>query len=163
MGTYNSLYAGIYLEVPEVTTEDHTDYLYDPLNNQEFKDKGGLIYSPTSGVKLERKTRIKESKTLLSPYEVFENEWEDFFFAPAYTGTSSDGKGKRSTWILNGGAKEFCLPTGDGDEPMNIDLFSVDPEAIVAKFKETYSGVLQAIADAAGEVYVKFGVVYYAH
>jgi translation initiation factor 1 (eIF-1/SUI1) len=147
MGTYNTVYIGVYVEIPHIKSTVTINYLANPHNGKAVKYK----FHPETGEKSIPSTR--EEGCWLEPkvYEI-EGLREDEFFAPAYAGPA-----KTTTFITQ--TRKYGKTLSD---LTNIDLSEADPQAKIKEFKDEFLTIIQA-ANKDFEINVKYGVVYYAH
>lgn len=164
MGRDNTVYVGVYLEIPpKKINKVKTHYVSE--NGTQMTSK----FDPSTG---------KENKQVDEPYVHLDRPWigfydydtitadelleldEDEFLIPEYSGC----KEKHATFLINRTKSKYVFKNEDNVfnlDLLNQDLLNQDFHGLIDSFKEEYSKYLDAIKKEYGEVYVKFGVVYY--
>jgi hypothetical protein len=151
MGSYNSIYIGVYLEVPNKNKPEVVKYY---LDNKGKKTKNK--FDPETGQPNPVKEETIITKVIPRPYIVDVPGFvEDEFFSPAYTGIGD----KVQTFLLNGKGKFSFY----GDDLFNKDLTSINQSQIIEEFKVEYAKYLEYYQKEFGDFTIKYGVVYYAH
>lgn len=150
MGTYSSVYVGVYLEIPykkDVKVESH--YVH-PETGKKQKNK----FDGETGRENIKKRFEKEVDIVPMSYIYDDGYDEDMFFTPEYTG------GKRiQTFILNSNT-EFSEVI---DEVSNINLVDKNIPELIEQFTIKYKKYLDYYIKLYDTVDIKYGVVYYAH
>lgn len=147
MGSYNSVYVGVYVEIPHVKSTITIKYLANPNNGKSVKYK----FHPETGVESIPKERTEGCWLEPETYDI-EGLPEDAFFEPAYAGPA-----RSSTFFDSDFGK-----TLSSDELKNVDLSRVNMGEKIQEFKDKYLSHLKK-ANKDFEINIKFGVVYYAH
>ncbi len=147
MRVYNSVYIGVYVEVPHVKSTRDVEYYANPETGKKVKNK----FDAQSGVENELKTRVETYYSEPQVYEI-EGLHEDEFFSPAYAGPD-----KTTTFF-----SEDYGRTLDSDELRNVDLADIDMVGNIQEFKDKFLSKLVE-ANKEFDINIRFGVVYYAH
>lgn len=151
MGTYNSTYIGIYLEVP-YSKATRSVKTYVDAQGKKTKNK----FDPTTGQKNDVKDEIVVDEIIPLSYIVdVPGLGEDEFFTPAYT----NGGKKIQTFLLSGRSKYSYT----GDDLFNFDLGMVNLPQLIEEFKAEYAPYLEYYQQQFGDFTIKYGVVNYAH
>lgn len=151
MGTYNSTYIGIYLEVPYSKATRIVKTYVDP-QGKKTKNK----FDPNTGQKNGVKEEMVVDEITPSSYIVdVPGLGEDEFFTPAYT----NGGKKIQTFLLNGRSKYSYTE----DDLFNFDLGNVNPSQLIEDFRVEYAPYLEYYQQKYGDFTIKYGVVNYAH
>jgi hypothetical protein len=153
MGTYNSTYIGIYLEIPFVKVEKEIITYTHPTTGVKMSKK----FCPDTGVEgIEHKrteTKYSEPNTYIDDVDGLE---EDMFWQPNVTGGE-----KCATVILNRHNKKFAH-TDDDYFNYSIDS-SLNIEDLISEFKVKYDEYLNYFIEKYKVVNVKYGVVNYGN
>lgn len=154
MGTRNSTYVGIYLEIPFLKGTVTESFYVSPTSGKRQKAK----FDAQTGVRNLDKTETSVVYIEPTPcIEDVEGLCVDEFFRPAYT-----GGGKRiETFILSGDRNKFNV--GVWGDLFNVDLSSLNIPQLIEEFKVEYKGYLDYYTQEYETVNIKFGVVEYAH
>jgi hypothetical protein len=158
MGTSNSTYVGIYLEIPFLKGTVTEKFYASPTSGKRQKNK----FDAQTGVRNLDKTETSVVYIEPTPWiEDVEGLCVDEFFRPAYT-----GGGKRiETFILSGADNKFkvcCVDSWDRNL-FNTDLSSLNIPQLIEEFKVEYKAYLDYYIQEYETVNIKFGVVAYAH
>jgi hypothetical protein len=155
MGTYNSTYVGVYIQIPHYKKEHRRDVLRHPKTNKVMKTK----FCPMSGEAgipdvIVENVWIEPARSIDEPWVKEQGFREDEFFAPVYT------RSERETVLLSNG--KYQLKTNG--EFFNLDISDVDPKKLIEEFKIEYKLYLDYYYDFHfDDLKVCFGVVNYAH
>lgn len=152
MGTYNTTYVGIYLEIPHLKTTKTETFFVHPETGKRQKSK----FDANTGRQNDQKS--EEKIFYITPMSYIEDNDEldeDEFFTPAYTYAGN----KIQTFILNSKTK---YSNSDSDL-FNLDLSDKNITKLIEEFKIEYKQYLDYYIDKYKEVNIKYGVVNYAH
>lgn len=153
MGTYNSTYIGIYLEIPFVKVEKEIITYTHPTKGTKMSKK----FCPDTGVEGIEHKRTETEYSVPNTWIDVDGLDEDMFWQPAYTG----GGKKIATVILNGNDDKFAH-TDDDYFNYSIDS-SINIVGLISEFKEKYSEYLNYFINEYEVVNIKYGVVNYGH
>lgn len=150
MGTYNSVYVGIYILLPHETVPVTETFRVKPNGkkaNTRFDPETGKEYPETT------KTRMEVQKPNVYIYDDnYPDLQEDMFWEPAYTGAP---KGY-TLGLPNGGG--FCR-----DDEFTKSMENIEFQRKILEFKRKYSKYLDYYTKTYGRYEIHYGVVHYAH
>ncbi len=152
MGSYNSTYVGIYLELK---------YNQKPVIQKSYVDSIGKKtknkFDPNSGQPNQIKEETVISEVVPTSYITDDSLGmnEDEFFTPSYTGA-----GKRiQTFLLNGRTKYSMT----NDDLFNFSIEQLNIPKLIEDFKVDYKKYLDYYQTQFGDFQIKYGVVNYAN
>jgi len=147
MGTHNSTYLGIYLEVSDIKVETKVHFYKHTETGKTMKSRFDQN-TGVEGIKSERIDIHYEEPT--SYIEDNDNLQEDKFWTPAYHGASK----RKTIFILNCGEEI--------KEIENFDLSKLDIHQEIENFKEEYKEYLDYYSKKYNfEIF--YGIVNYVH
>lgn len=151
MGTYKTVYIGIYMEVENGKTIVDESYFADPDTGQETK----TAFNPHTGKENAILNRKKEETIYSLPHNIEFEGMDEEFFAADYSGAPIN----HHTWIPN---KRGPFNLTHKEDVFNFEIDSIDIPALKDAFLKKYATYLEEVGKHFN-YRVKFGIVYYAH
>jgi hypothetical protein len=156
MGTYTSIYLGVFIKAPIKEIEITETKFVDPETGKTKKTK----FCPETGREFKSEKFTRKEKNYPSAYIQEEGYNEDEFWQPEYHGA---GKGFEVFLLSNRNPKYVIDVDIDDLDCINFIGKNNNYESIVDEFTKEYEKYINYYKKQYGEIEICYGLTIYAH